>query len=591
MASTATFSRIALTVAEKSVFISYQRDSEAGSGLARSLKLALDKRGYDVFLDVDSIAGGLWSPQIEKELPRRRHFLFILTPGVLERCASPTNWMRREYELAVESKRNIVPVRSAGFDDALERSRCPPAMQGIFEWQMARVGFETFGKDFPEFVERFLERPTAKPESEGGTRPRRRRSWVAKAGPALMVGSLIVGGWLVVRWMWSEQVPGPVSPVSEKPIAPEVAPPPPAGEEGIAAPGQEPRVSDVLLGNGRSEPLGEPAPNQVATTSAEPVNKSTGPIVEVPSRLPPPAETRPSQVATPRSEVGSKDAGLILEPLPPRSPPPLVFAGDEWLSPSGIRFRFVPAGTYRVGVPADDFPLEGEARHPARLSRGFWLAETELTQGQWRQLAARNPSAFNSCGDDCPVETVSWYEAVGLANELSKREGVEQCYRLTCSGQMGTGGFICTSVEFAGFECAGYRLPTESEWEVAARAGEETAPALGGAAWYRQNSGTQPHAVRGRVPNDWGLYDMLGNVSEWVWDWHANYSSGLVSDPTGPTEGTAGRVVRGGSWDSHPVYVRAGYRRWYHPSDRRSDLGFRFARGQGRGAPSAEPQE
>ncbi len=236
-----------------------------------------------------------------------------------------------------------------------------------------------------------------------------------------------------------------------------------------------------------------------------------------------------------------------------------------------------------------------------------------------------NPSRFGSCGADCPVENVSWWDAVTFANRLSQAAGLEPCYRLAgCTGQPGTQNYSCESAQLqGGSSCGGYRLPTVAEWERAARAGTTTAlytgeltiagdrngPELDAIAWYGGNSGVDyqggfdcsdwperrfpakrcgPHPVGGRAANSWGLHDMLGNVWEWTGDyWLESHPMTAVTDPTGPEEGAA-RVLRGGSWRAHARRVRAASRLGYRPGGRDDDLGFRLSRG--RAEPGAEPR-
>ena len=160
-----------------------------------------------------------------------------------------------------------------------------------------------------------------------------------------------------------------------------------------------------------------------------------------------------------------------------------------------------------------------------------------------------NPSYFDACGR-CPVEEVSWHDAQDFISRLNAGEGGEV-----------------------------YRLPTEAEWEYAARAGTtgDRYGNLDGIAWYGDNSGRQPHPVGGKAPNAWGLYDMLGNVVEWVGDWHGDYPGSSVTDPRGPGSGSS-RVLRGGCWFGNARHSRVSNRNLSAPGVHYDFLGFRLVR-------------
>ena len=257
---------------------------------------------------------------------------------------------------------------------------------------------------------------------------------------------------------------------------------------------------------------------------------------------------------------GQTDEGLV-GPVDPEMPAP-------------ERLVQVCPGEFLMGSP-DDEPGRafGETRHRVELSRPFLIRATEVTQAEWEAVMGGNPSRFPECGPSCPVETVSWHEAVAFCNALSRSEGVEECYAVDGSDVFWP----------RGLDCEGWRLPTEAEWEYAARAGTQTAyhsgseeAALGRAGWYADNPGGTTHPVGGKEPNAWGLFDVHGNVWEWVWDRYGSYE-GDATDPIGPRSGDD-RVIRGGSWDSYARYCRAAFRFRLDPGYRLSYLGFRPAR-------------
>ena len=221
------------------------------------------------------------------------------------------------------------------------------------------------------------------------------------------------------------------------------------------------------------------------------------------------------------------------------------------VGPGGIEFVWVPAGEFRMGSTSSDAQFDEKPMTQVRISRGFWLGKYEVTQSEWQTVMGSNPSGFAGCGR-CPVEQVSWEDIQQFVRRLNSQGGGEV-----------------------------YRLPTEAEWEYAARAGTagDRYGSVDAVAWYKNNSGNRTHQVGGKTPNAWGLHDMLGNVSEWVNDWSGDYPGGTVTDPRGPGSGW-GRVVRSGSWLFGARDVRAPYRSSILPGTRSQLLGFRLLRTQ-----------
>jgi formylglycine-generating enzyme required for sulfatase activity len=231
----------------------------------------------------------------------------------------------------------------------------------------------------------------------------------------------------------------------------------------------------------------------------------------------------------------------------------------------------IPAGEFEMGSPStEEGRFDDETQHRVRVTRGFEMGVFPVTQALYAAVMGTNPSHFK--GDQRPVEMVSWFDAVRLCNAVSRACGLPGAYSIG-SGDAPTVSWSPSN--------GGFRLPTESEWEYAARAGTSHIYAGGDdldiVGWHVGSRGGQTQAVGQKRPNTWGIHDMSGNVWEWCWDWKSTYPTGPVSDPTGPASGSY-RVSRGGSWGYDPQRARVALRSNVAPGYRNGNLGVRLLR-------------
>jgi formylglycine-generating enzyme required for sulfatase activity len=730
-------------MSQKSVFISYRRDTAAGKAFARSVHDALKHQGYDAFLDVDDISAGYWANQILTEVPKRAHFLLLVTPGAMDRCAKRGDWVRHEFELAKANQRNIVPVFEESVDITKLRQECPNSMKGIFEFQGLTLRHNDFQHGIETLVTRYIP-PHKAPK--GDMQPvfikpsdDNKPSIFLVTLMLLILVAIVVGAALIFRSVVVNPHTSDESPVvSNKRISTEdttlvlddvntveadnthvinFSPPEKkhlsrlinmsgdreqftlinfphnafytnlededhslnAGESkflrliltAITPELKEYpfeirsvkhkdsiRVSIHLLGDWKAfhqQQLADFTEKTKALKSKEQIYQAAFQLIdqenagleqdskqaltgqflvnagqtdaavlafaEAEKTLPnaveqlvladSPAvitalgkhyETMQNYVKainwyTTAANLGDAEAEYSLgklydagtgvkqdkaaaqawyrkaaeqghpaalqtinskdetKPIIPLNPG--VSSKDFAIFPEMVE---IPAGSFMMGSDETDKLAESDEkpRHEVNI-QAFKMGKYEVTQGQWKAVMGSNPSYFKECGDNCPVERVSWIEVQTFIQKLNEITGHH------------------------------YRLPTEAEWEYACRAGQYTqycgSDDVGEVAWFDGNSKNKTHPVGGKQPNAFGLYDMSGNVWEWVQDCYHDKYLGAPTDGSawdGGAEDCGGgdrpRVLRGGAWYVKPQGVRCADRDWTNPRYRYDDGGFRLVR-------------
>jgi len=254
------------------------------------------------------------------------------------------------------------------------------------------------------------------------------------------------------------------------------------------------------------------------------------------------------------------------------------------------RFVYVPGGTFTMGNTLGGGNSDELPTHQVTLS-AFYIGKYEVTQSEWLATMGYNPATGYGVGDDYPVYNVSWYSIIKYSNLRSLAEGFTPVYTISGTTNPDNWGAVPTSsnavwdAAICSWAANGYRLPTEAEWEYAARGGATTpdyqysgSNDIEAVAWYDENNtpyGTKPGG--GKAANGLGIYDMSGNIWEWCWDWDGSYSSAAQNNPTGQGNGSY-RLLRGGYWDDGAGSCRVSNRSVSYPYGSNVNPGFRLCR-------------
>ena len=527
------------------IFLSYRRKDAMGNSnvaTARTFKLEFERRGMKVFFDYSECTDDYFSDKILPAIRTCRYFVLVLTKDCLDRCKNEGDWLRREITEAIKFGRKIIPISPDGVFEGWPKD-LPEAIRQLSAGDGLQITTIHMDRVFESNVELLIH------DRMGGLVKRETERWKSGAGTYLKVMCNLD----CVMYIDGEEY-GTLSAgrLQKIPLA--------EGEymltfesvenrgDRINAPFEMPNKDKLynvdLLAKKEERERREQERIQRERMEREEKERKEREERERKAREERERREREERERKAREEQERKE----------RERREREERGE--FEVDGVKFKMVKVegGKFTMGATAEqDYDANNSERpaHKVTLS-DYYIGETQVTQALWKAVMGDNPSFFKG-DDNLPVEKVSWEDIVErFIPALNRKTGRT------------------------------FRLPTEAEWEYAARGGNKSkgykysgSDNIDEVAWYDGNSRDKTHPVRGKKANELGLYDMSGNVWEWCHDWYGDYSSGAQTDPKGPDKGSI-RVLRGGSWCSGERYCRVSDRDSDAPGDRNDVIGFRL---------------
>ncbi len=509
------------------IFLSYRRKDASGHSnvaVSRTIKYAFEHHGYEVFFDFTDCTDGYFAEKILPAIRTCRYFVLVLTKGCLDRCKDKGDWLRREIEEALKFNRTIIPITPEGEFDGWP-DNMPEAVKALDGLQITTIHMDGF---FEANMEQLIKDRRMAP-------PRRRDDGMENCAKLKVKSNLDC-----LMYVDEEERSNLTANKLEKiPLRP--------GEYMLKFESVE-NMADYI-----EEEFTMPDKDKLKSVDLLQVKREREQRereeIERKEREKQEKE-RKEREERERTERERKEKER--KEREERERKEREERGEFEVKNVKFKMVYVEGGTFLMGATEEqgsDAYDDERPTHKVTLS-DYYLGETVVTQKLWKAVIENNPSYWE--GDNLPVEQVSWNDAQDFIVKLNKITGQN------------------------------FRLPTEAEWEFAARGGNQSkgyrysgSNNIDEVAWYNSNSGNKTHPVKGKNVNELGLYDMSGNVLEWCNGWFGSYSSDAQINPNGPVEGSH-CVLRGGGWSHKAGDCRVSFRSGGEPLSKYNFVGFRL---------------